>query len=131
MKARMTMKPTKNVLVCEDDPVQLKILTTLIDQAGYRSLAARTPGEAVNAARRCGVDAVLTDVQLQDGNAFDLVGDLRAIGFDAPVFMASAYATEGMKDRARCAGVKRFFDKPFDLRQIKEQVDEVLKAEPK
>ena len=117
------MKTMKNVLVCEDDPVQLKILTTLIDQAGYRPISARTPSEAVIAARRCGVDAVLTDVQLQDGNAFDLVGDLRAIGFDAPVFMASAYATDGMRDRARAAGVKRFFEKPFDLRQIRQQVD--------
>lgn len=125
------MKTMKNVLVCEDDPVQLKILTTLIDQAGYRSLAARTPSEAVTAARRCGVDAVLADVQLQDGNAFDLLGDLRRIGFDAPVFMASAYATEGMKERAHTAGVKRFFDKPFDLRQIREQVDEALKVSPK
>lgn len=125
------MKPTKNILVCEDDPVQLKILTTMIDQAGYRPISARTPSEAVIAARRCGVDAVLTDVQLQDGNAFDLLGDLRAIGFDAPVFMASAYATEGMKDRARSAGVKRFFEKPFDLRQIRQQVDEALQASPK
>jgi DNA-binding response OmpR family regulator len=126
-----TKKATKNVLVCEDDPVQLKILTTMIDQAGYRPISARTPSEAVVAARRCGIDAVLTDVQLQDGNAFDLVGDLRAIGFDAPVFMASAYATDGMKDRARNAGVKRFFDKPFNLPQIREQVDQVLKVDPK
>jgi DNA-binding NtrC family response regulator len=124
----MTMKTLKNVLVCEDDPVQLKILTTLIDQAGYRPISARTPSEAVIAARRCGVDAILTDVQLEDGNAFDLVGDLRAIGFDAPVFMASAYGTEGMKARAHRAGVKHFFDKPFDLRQIRERVDEALKA---
>lgn len=134
MKERMTMKTmkaTKNVLVCEDDPVQLKILTTLIHQAGYRPIAARTPSEAVVAARRCGIDAVLTDVQLQDGNAFDLVGDLRAIGFDTPVFMASAYATDGMKDRARGAGVKHFFEKPFDLPKIKEQVDRVLRIEPK
>ncbi|HLY11180.1 MAG TPA: response regulator [Planctomycetota bacterium] len=120
------MKTTKNVLVCEDDPVQLKILTTLIDQAGYQSLAARTPSEAMVAARRCGVDAVLTDVQLQDGNAFDLIGDLRRFGVDAPVLMASAYATEGMKDRARKAGAKFFFEKPFDLPKIREQVDRVL-----
>jgi DNA-binding NtrC family response regulator len=122
------MKTTKNVLVCEDDPVQLKILTTLIDQAGYRSLSARTPSEAVVAARRCGVDAVLTDVQLQDGNAFDLVGDLHRFGFDAPVLMTSAYATEGMKDRARKAGAKFFFEKPFNLPQIREQMDRVLNA---
>jgi len=125
------MKTTKNVLVCEDDPVQLKILTTLIHQSGYRPIPARTPSEAVVAARRCGIDAVLTDVQLQDGNAFDLVGDLRAIGFDTPVFMASAYATDGMKDRARDAGVKYFFEKPFDLSRIKQQVDEILQVSPK
>lgn len=122
------MRTMKNVLVCEDDPVQLKILTTLIDQAGYRSISARTPSEAVLAARRCGVDAVLTDVQLQDGNAFDLLGDLRRYGFDAPVLMASAYATDGMKDRARQAGAKYFFEKPFNLPQIREQVDRVLNA---
>jgi len=122
------MKTTKNVLVCEDDPVQLKILTTLIDQAGYRSLAARTPSEAVVAARRCGVDAVLTDVQLQDGNAFDLVGDLHRCGFDAPILMASAYATDGMKERARKAGAQFFFEKPFNLPQIREQVERVLSA---
>jgi DNA-binding NtrC family response regulator len=124
----MAMKTMKNVLVCEDDPVQLKILTTLIDQAGYRSLAARTPSEAVVAARRCGVDAVLTDVQLQDGNAFDLMGDLQRFGFDAPVLMTSAYATEGMKDRARKAGARFFFEKPFNLPQIREQMDRVLSA---
>jgi DNA-binding NtrC family response regulator len=130
MKERMTMKTMmkKNVLVCEDDPVQLKILTTLVRQAGYQSLEARTPGEAIVAARRCGIDAVLTDVQLQDGNAFDLIGDLRRFGVDAPVLMASAFATEGMKDRARQAGAKYFFEKPFDLPKIREQVDRVLKV---
>jgi DNA-binding NtrC family response regulator len=129
MNERMTMKTMKNVLVCEDDPVQLKVLTTLINQAGYRPVSARTPSEAVVAARRCGVDAVLTDVQLQDGNAFDLIGDLRRSGVDAPVLMASAYATDGMKDRAREAGAKFFFEKPFDLPKIREQVDRVLQAQ--
>jgi DNA-binding NtrC family response regulator len=131
MKERMTMETSKNVLVCEDDPVQLKILTTLIDQAGYHSVSARSPGEAVSAARRCGIDAVLTDVQLVDGNAFDLVGDLRRCGFDTPVLMASAYATQGMKDRARKVGVSHFFEKPFDLLKIKAGVDEVLKTTKK
>lgn len=125
------MKTTKNVLICEDDPVQLKILTTMIDQAGYRSLAARTPQEAVVAARRCGVDAVLADVQLQDGNAFDLMGDLRRMGLDAPVFMASAYATEGMRERARAAGASFFFEKPFNLSAIRNRVDEALKTAKK
>lgn len=122
------MEMKKNVLVCEDDPVQLKILSALINQAGYQSVAARSPSEAVVAARRCRVDAVLADVQLQDGNAFDLVGDLRRFGFDVPVFMTSAYATEGMKNRAQSAGVSFFFEKPFDLPVIRKRVAEALQT---
>jgi DNA-binding NtrC family response regulator len=126
-KAMKTMT-TKNVLICEDDPVQMKILTTLVRQAGYTSLEARTPSEAIIAARRCGIDAVLTDVQLQDGNAFELIGDLRRVGVDAPFMMGSACATDGMKARAREAGAKYFFEKPFDLPKIREQVDRILQG---
>jgi DNA-binding response OmpR family regulator len=126
LKETTTMMTTKNVLVCEDDPVQLKVLTSLINLAGYRSLSAQTPAEAMIQARRCGIDAVVTDVVLPDGNGFDLVNNLRRLGYDAPVFMTSAHATEGMKDRARDAGVKFFFEKPFSLRSIRDRVDAVL-----
>jgi DNA-binding response OmpR family regulator len=100
----------------------------MIAQAGYRSVSARSPGEAVTAAKRCGIDAVVADVQLEGGNAFDLLGDLRHLGFDAPVFMASAYATEGVRERARAAGVRDFFDKPFNFSTIKNRVDAALRA---
>jgi len=122
------MKTTKNVLICEDDPIQLKILSTVLAQEGYRSLATRTPAEALRAARRCGVDAVLTDIQLENGNAFDLVDELRRMGMDAPVFMASAYGTDGMKERARAAGASHFFDKPINLSAVKARMAEALQA---
>ena len=99
-----------------------------MNQAGYRSLATRTPAEALVAARRCGVDAVLTDIQLENGNAFDLVGELRRMGMDAPVFMASAYGTDGMRERARAAGASDFFDKPINLNAVKARMAEALEA---
>ena len=125
------MMTTKNVLVCDDDPVQLKVLTSLINLAGYRSLPALSPGEAMIQARRCGVDAVVTDVVLPDGNGFDLVDNLRRMGYDAPVFMTSAHATDGMKERARNAGVKFFFEKPLSLRAIRDRVDAILQLPTK
>ena len=53
------------------------------DAAGTAAAPAAQPAAAPAAAAHGSHagDAVLTDVQLQDGNAFDLVGDLRAIGF--------------------------------------------------
>lgn len=121
------MNAQKQILVCEDDPVQLRILTTVIERAGYRSLAARSPGEGLTMARRSGVDAVITDVQLLDGSGFDLVGDLHRIGLDAPVIMATAYATDGMRARAHRAGVRCFLEKPLDPRKVREHVDRLVR----
>ena len=120
------MDGQKNVLICEDDPVQLRILTTVMEQAGYHSLATRSPAEALTAARRYEVDAVLTDVQLLDGSGFDLVSDLRKMGMDVPVIMATAYATPEMKARALQAGVQRFLEKPLDLEEVRQHLDLIV-----
>jgi DNA-binding NtrC family response regulator len=119
-------RATRNVLVCEDDPVQLRLFTALFEQAGYRSLPARSPSEALSMARRWSVDAVVTDVRLEEGSGFDLVGDLRLIGLDAPIIMATAYATDGMRERARRAGVRAFLEKPLNLGQIRRHVDQAI-----
>jgi DNA-binding NtrC family response regulator len=117
----------KNVLICEDDPLQLRILTAAFMNAGYRAIGARTPAEAVRKADLGSVDAVVADVQLEGGNAFDVVGNLKRIGLDAPVFMASAYATPALKERARAAGVKRFFEKPYPIMELVRMVGRALK----
>lgn len=112
------MDTRKNVLICEDDPVQLRVLTAAFMQAGYRALGARSPAEAVRKIDLGGIDAVVADVQLEGGSAFDVLGNLRRIGLDAPVFMASAYVTPNLKERARAAGVTRFFEKPCSVMEI-------------
>jgi DNA-binding response OmpR family regulator len=116
----------KKVLICEDDPVQLRTLTIVMEQAGYHSLPTRSPKEALTTARMCKLDAVLTDVQLPDGSGFDLVDGLRKMGMDVPVIMATAYATPEMKAQALRAGVQHFFEKPLDLKKVQQRVDLIV-----
>ncbi len=122
------MDARRNVLICEDDPVQLRVLTAAFMQAGFRALGARSPAEAVRKLDREAVDAVVSDVQLEGGSAFDVLGGARRSGLDAPVFMMSAYATPNLRERVRASGVVRFFEKPCPVPEIVRTVGEALEA---
>jgi DNA-binding NtrC family response regulator len=120
------MSTSRNVLVCEDDPVQLRVLEAALHRAGYGTRVARSPGEALAAMKGRRTDAVVADVQLDRGNAFDLVEGLRRARQDVPVIMMSAYATPGMRQRAVAAGVVNFFEKPCDLGDVVRSVDQAV-----
>jgi DNA-binding NtrC family response regulator len=121
------MDGSRNVLVCEDDPVQLKVMEAALRQAGYGILSARSPWEAMATLRGRRTDAVVTDVQLDHGNAFDLVEGLHKAGMDAPVIMMSVYATPGMRKRAAAAGAVEFFEKPCSLGDVVRRVDQAVR----
>lgn len=121
------MDASRNVLVCEDDPVQLKVMEAALRQAGYGILSARSPWEALATLKGRRTDAVVTDVQLDRGNAFDLVEGLHKAGMDAPVIMMSVYATPGMRKRAAAAGAVEFFEKPCSPSEVVQRVDRAVK----
>lgn len=121
------MDGRKTVLICEDDPVQLKTLVAAFEQGGYRTISAPGPGPAMQGVRERRPDAVVTDVQLEQGNGFELVDNLRRSGIDVPVVMVSASATETTRERARAAGVLNFLEKPFSPRDLVERVGEIVK----
>jgi DNA-binding NtrC family response regulator len=121
------MDASRRVLLCEDDPIQLKVLEAALHRAGFGTVSARSPGEALAAVAGQRTDAVVTDVQLKQGNAFDLVEGLHKAGMDAPVIMMSAYTTAGMRKRAVAAGAVEFFEKPCSLDEVVCRVDRAMK----
>ncbi len=121
------MEASKNVLIVEDDPVQLRILTTAFLQAGYHPVIARSPAEAARKAGLERIDAVLSDVQLEGGSAFDLLSELRRSGLGTPVILATAYATPDLHARAKAAGSARLIEKPCPTSDIVDSVGQAMK----
>lgn len=121
------MEANKNVLIVEDDPVQLRILTTAFLQAGYHPVIARSPAEAARKAGMERIDVILSDVQLEGGSAFDLLSELRRTGLGTPVILATAYATPDLHERAKEAGSARLIEKPCAITDIVDSVDQALK----
>ncbi len=119
---RIAAAASKVLLVVDDEFLIRWSLRTRLAASGYRVLEAATLAEARAALAR-GVDLVLLDVLLPDGNGLDLLEELQHDPAHPPVIMISAHATAEVAARAKAQGAFEFVHKPFDLEAIAALVD--------
>jgi CheY-like chemotaxis protein len=84
---------TSTILLCEDDPVQARLVTLQLEKLGYRIIGPHgTPQQAENAARKERVDAALLDVSLEGGSSREAAARLEERG--VPFAFVTAYGPE-------------------------------------
>ena len=86
--------------------------------------------EARAVIRRGGVDGVLLDIRLKDGDGLDLLGELRGTHPGLPVVMATAYGDSERTISAMKLGAFDYVTKPFDLDHLVETLRRALSAPP-
>ena len=76
--------------------------------------------EAVTRLRQGGIDAVIADWQLDDGDGEVLLRQARTVTGElpVPVVMISSYASPELRAQARAAGAVDLLEKPFRLEQL-------------
>lgn len=121
------MNAAKTLLLCEDDPFQLRLLAASFARAGYRTVDARSPSEALRKASLETVDAVLADVQLESGSAFDLIRDVRRSAPGLPILLASAYVTPALRDRAGACGALGLIEKTGSVLDLVRRAETALR----
>lgn len=72
------MEPTKVVLVVDDRPTNVEILSTLLEAQGYRVCQALSGHMALTAARTVEPDAILLDVHMPDMDGYEVCSVLKA-----------------------------------------------------
>lgn len=108
------------LLVADDEPVLLDLMTKALGRMGYRTLAA-ADGEAALAmvrAHRHDIAAVITDVRMPKMSGTDLVGTLLAEGIDLPVLFVSGQLSVPLPTDWPEGAPRRFLSKPFTLEQL-------------
>ena len=120
-------RPDARLLVVEDEPNILELLSASLRYAGFDVVTAAAGTEAVQAAQRHRPDLIVLDVMLPDMDGFDVIRRLRGGGARIPVvFLTARDATED-KIRGLTLGGDDYVTKPFSLEEVIARIRAVLR----
>jgi CheY-like chemotaxis protein len=103
---------TFSVLVVDDDPTFRRLARRLLGVLGLKDVTeAGTVAEALAAAVRVEPASALVDVELPDGDGFELASKLTVMPWRPRVVVTSAQFSEGFEMAAHRAGAEAFVPK--------------------
>jgi len=115
----MNCKSKGEILIVDDEPNALKVLSSILTEEGYRVFQAREVEGATKVIDKEYVDAVITDLKMpgKDGTQFfEYVAESYP---DIPVVFITAYGTVESAVSAMTRGVFYYFIKPPDYQKLK------------
>jgi len=104
-----------SVLVAEDNPVNQRVATALLERLGHRVTLAANGAEAVAKWREGKFDLVLMDVQMPELDGFEATRSIRDYernGARTPIIAMTAHAMTGDRERCLEAGMDDYVSKP-------------------
>ncbi len=122
------------VLLAEDNLVNQKVATRLLEKSGYEVTVAGNGLEALEALETAGwqsFDVVLMDVQMPDMDGFAATDAIRlherAHGGHLPIVALTAHAMAGDRERCLDAGMDGYVAKPIQLASVRAEIEAVLR----
>jgi two-component system OmpR family response regulator len=115
------------LLVVEDDPNIVELLSASLRFAGFDVTAATSGADAVTTARTSQPDLVVLDVMLPDLDGFEVIRRLRETGVRTPVVFLTARDATDDKVRGLTLGGDDYVTKPFSLEELTARIRAVLR----
>jgi two-component system, sensor histidine kinase and response regulator len=119
---------TLNILLAEDNRVNQKVASRLLEKRGHHVILAENGAEALAALAEHSFDLVLMDVHMPGMDGFETTrairGQEKITGLHQLIIAMTALAMKGDRERCLAAGMDGYLSKPIDL----EQLDDLLGA---
>jgi DNA-binding response OmpR family regulator len=126
----MTKVSAARILVIDDDPGVVDILTTCLRKEGHWVLAALTGEEGLKDFVLAHPDLVLVDIALPgEMNGIELLKRIRSTDPTSRVVMVTGNTDPALAREALDLGAIAYVDKPFDLGYLKRGVTVALRPE--
>jgi two-component system, sensor histidine kinase and response regulator len=118
------------VLLVEDNPVNQRLATRMLEKRGHRVVLAGNGREALEAIAKGRFDLVLMDVQMPEMDGFQATAAIRekeiGTGSHLPVIALTAHAMKGDRDRCLAAGMDGYLTKPIRPRELDDMLERYL-----
>ena len=118
------------ILVVEDDPMQSKLASFLLEEAGHAVQIAESAERALDVLHWLVPDLILMDIELPGKDGLELTRELRGVPAHAntPIVAFTAYTDGPDVARAREAGCSGVISKPIDTAALVRQVGNYLEG---
>lgn len=125
------MNPTANsatILVVEDTPANIKLVTMLLEKVGYRVLQAENAAAGIDLARTFVPDLILMDIQLSGMDGLTAIRILKQDEKTRCIKMIAltAHAMKGDDLRMMESGCDGYISKPIRYRDFLAEVTRLL-----
>src|SRR2546422_3007022 len=119
------------ILVVDDNPTNLKLVSDVLECSGYQVLQAEDAEKADHGIQHTKPDLILMDIALPGMDGLTLTRKLKADPATEHICIIAltAFAMKGDDQKAREAGCDGYITKPIDTRNFPAQVGELLKTE--
>ena len=116
------------ILVVEDTPANIKLVTMLLEKTGYRVLQADNAEDGIALAREHVPDLILMDIQLSGTDGLTAIRILKQDGKTKHIKMIAltAYAMKGDDRRMIESGCDGYIAKPIRYQSFLEEVERLL-----
>jgi two-component system cell cycle response regulator DivK len=124
----MMPKTDKKVLCVEDNPVNMLLVSRIVEAEGHELLRATDASAAEAILLEMVPDIILLDINLPGKSGLDLAREFKGDDRLAPVPLIATTAQVLVGDRERCleAGCDDYLPKPLDIRKLREVLRQYL-----
>jgi two-component system, sensor histidine kinase and response regulator len=110
------------ILLAEDNSVNQKLASRLLEKHGYHVVTASNGKEALERLENDYFDLVLMDVQMPEIDGFAATAAIRkkeeTTGAHIPIIVMTAHAMQGDKERCLAEGMDGYVAKPINFKEL-------------
>jgi len=122
----------ESILVVDDTESQLDIARAILESLHYSVTTVNSGIEATELFARRHFDLVLLDMMMEPGiSGLETTKRILSQFPEARIIIASGYSQSGMVHEAIKLGAKRFIQKPYSVKRLSTEIQEVLDKNPK
>jgi PAS domain S-box-containing protein len=119
-----------SVLLVEDNAVNQRLATRMLEKRGHRVVLAGNGREALEALTKGSFDLVLMDIQMPEMDGFEATAAIRekekGVSARLPVIALTAHAMKGDREKCLAGGMDGYLTKPIRPRELDDVLESLL-----
>ncbi len=119
-------EPALRILLVEDNRINRKIATRMLEGQGHRVVTAENGRLAIERFREGGFDAILMDVQMPEMDGLEATRAIRGLeagaGHHIPIVAMTAHAMKGDREMCLQAGMDGYVTKPIATEELRQAI---------